>query len=145
VGKTLKSSDLRTELEVLEEGAFPDRDLNKRATRGDILLLAQQLQRLEASLLDIKSLLAPPQNDFDTGWFTVEAQTGERLDASFPLADVEGFVRIYRGEENPLPYEHPEGGKVYIRSITDDGAVTVVNTTALTAGVRLVGRYIEGT
>lgn len=120
--------------------AFPDKDLNKPATRGDILLIMQTLTELQARVEDIANTVAPPRPDFDTDWVTVKSGTAVRF-ASLeqrPLADWEGLVRFARGEQHPMPYEDLDGGRVFKKG---SDTFVVVNTTRYTAGVRIKGYF----
>jgi hypothetical protein len=124
--------------QVSDEDAFPDEDLNKSATRGDILLLAQYMQTILARIKDVESKVSPPKPDFDTDWCEIGPQSAIRHNISGTVRDVEGTVKT-RGGSYELPYESSEG-QVRIRSISDS-YITVINTTPRHCQTRIKGYY----
>jgi hypothetical protein len=129
--------------QITDEGAFPDEDLNRSATRGDILLLAQYMQNALARLEDIERKVSPPKPDFDTGWCEIGPESAIRhnLSSDRPIGDVEGLLR-FPGITNGqilLPYAGTEG-KVWMRP-PSGGLITVINTTPRACETRIKGYF----
>jgi hypothetical protein len=136
--------------DVSAKGAFPDKDANRPATRGDILLLAQYMEQALAKLEDIEAKVSPPQPEFNSGWQSLPSKKAILVNVpqGQPVRDLEGKVRFNHNEDAEswfLPHEDPIDGKVYIRGDASDGTITVINTTPHPCEVRVKGHYLEGT